>query len=50
MDFEIKDLEIIDAENSIRSNTTPSNPTTIQGNSVILNELHKENEETQNKL
>ena len=50
MDFEIKDLEIIDAENSIRSPATPSHPSINQGNSLILNELHKENEETQNKL
>ena len=50
MDFEIKDLEIIDAENSLRSPTSQSNPPAVQVNSVILNELHKENEETQNKL
>jgi chromosome segregation ATPase len=51
MDFEIKDLEIIDAENSrtVMAATT-SNHAATQANSIILNELHKENEETQNKL
>ena len=50
MDFEINDLEIIDAENSLKAGTQNRTSLTPQGNSVILNELHKENEETQNKL
>ncbi|MBY0553387.1 hypothetical protein K2P97_02585 [bacterium] len=52
MDFEIKDLEIIDAENSTAKYARPA-PAEINNtvsNSLILNELHKENEELQNKL
>ena len=51
MEFEFKDLEIIEAEKSLnqKSETIIENPATMQ-NSLILNELHKENEELQNKL
>lgn len=47
MDFEIKDLEIID---STQAQTATENTKTSVPNSIILNELHKENEEMQNKL
>ena len=50
MDFEISDLEILDAENSLKSDNTQKSTGHQQANSIILNELHKENEETQNKL
>ena len=51
MDFEFKDLEIIEAEKSLKyqTETLTENPTNMQ-NSLILNELHKENQELQNKL
>lgn len=51
MDFEFKDLEIIEAEKSLsqKNEAIIENPATMQ-NSLILNELHKENEELQNKL
>ncbi|MCC2679019.1 MAG: hypothetical protein K0R29_1595 [Pseudobdellovibrio sp.] len=47
MEFEIKDLEIIDSNRE-----TPSTISQASGNSnsIILNELHKETEELQNKL
>jgi hypothetical protein len=47
MEFEIKDLEIIDSNRE-----TPSTISHASGNSnsIILNELHKETEELQNKL
>lgn len=51
MEFEFKDLEIVEAEKSLnqKNETMIENPATMQ-NSLILNELHKENEELQNKL
>lgn len=51
MEFEFKDLEIVEAEKSLnqQNETIIENPATMQ-NSLILNELHKENEELQNKL
>lgn len=51
MEFEFKDLEIVEAEKSLnqQNETINENPATMQ-NSLILNELHKENEELQNKL
>lgn len=51
MEFEIRDLEILDAENSLvqQSIGSNNNPTHLP-NSIILNELHKETEELQNKL
>jgi hypothetical protein len=53
MDFEIKDVEILEADsfakNSLRGHTTSETNTNFP-NSIILNELHKENEELQNKL
>lgn len=50
MDFEIKDLDMIDPENT--QNAANSNKTSgiATGNSIILNELHKEVEESQSKL
>jgi hypothetical protein len=47
MEFEIKDLEIIDSSRDTQPG--PVNAATIP-NSIILNELHKETEELQNKL
>lgn len=51
MEFEIKDLEILDAGKHERQLTTEniSNQSHVP-NSIILNELHKENEELQAKL
>ena len=42
MDFEISDLEILDAENSLKSDNTQKSTGHQQANSIILNELHKE--------
>lgn len=52
MEFEFKDLEMVEAEKSLspHSQFTGNEPNTNLPNSVILNELHKENEELQNKL
>lgn len=51
MEFGIKDLEIVDAEKSLNQQNKSSNESAaIMTNSIILNELHKENEELQNKL
>lgn len=52
MDFEIKDLDIIDGSQtqSEHKNSQRSLMNTTAQNSLILNELHKENEELQNKL
>lgn len=48
MEFEIKDLDIIDSANHGHAGT-PS-PAITNPNSIILNELHKETEELQAKL
>lgn len=51
MEFEIKDLDILDAEKSLnQQNKFTDEATAVMSNSIILNELHKENEELQNKL
>lgn len=51
MDFEFKDLEMIEAEQSLNHQTQSiSENNTILPNSLILNELHKENEELHGKL
>lgn len=52
MEFEFKDLEMVEAEKSLspQSQFTDNEPNMNLPNSVILNELHKENEELQNKL
>lgn len=54
MDFEMNDLEIIDANKFAPSTQTSSATTPAShqnnSNSMIVNELHKEIEETQNKL
>ncbi len=53
MEFEIKDLEIIDGDNRSHQRSFDSSQNTMPPslpNSIILNELHKENEELQNKL
>lgn len=56
MDFEIKDLEILDggstgaATGSSDTGTHTSAMNTLTSNSLILAELYKENEELQNKL
>ena len=51
MDFEIKDLEIIESENQHRQLITESTSTGVNvSKSLILNELSKENEELQNKV
>lgn len=55
MDFGLKDLEILDSPANLssfeqpHSNTQPTSSLTAN-NSLILNEIHKENEELQNKL
>jgi hypothetical protein len=53
MDFKIEDLQILDSDsitnNPLRNNTTSEISTTVS-NSIILTEIHKENEELQNKL
>lgn len=49
MEFEIKDLEIIDANTAILKNDNAATQAHIP-NSLILNELTKEAEELQNKL
>ena len=49
MEFEIKDLEILDANTAILKNDNAVNQAHIP-NSIILNELTKEAEELQNKL
>lgn len=49
MDFEIKDLDIID-HNSTQANTSLTRDNSLIQNSIILKELHAENEELQNKL
>ena len=50
MEFEIKDLEIIDSNTAVLKNDPTQSAQTHVPNSVILNELSKENEELQNKL
>ena len=50
MEFEFKDLEMIEAEKSLSHQSTQAEPNINLPNSLILNELHKENEELQNKL
>lgn len=51
MEFEIKDLDILDAEKSLnQQDKFTGEATAVMTNSIILNELHKENEELQNKL
>lgn len=55
MDFEIKDLEIIDSEKPLQTQTTFTRNSTADAaqalsNSIIMNELQKETEELQNKL
>lgn len=50
MEFEFKDLEIVEAEKSLTQNEPKSENITTMQNSLILNELHKENQELQNKL
>lgn len=47
MEFEIKDLEIIDSNRDTASTVSYAN---TAPNSIILNELHKETEELQTKL
>jgi len=47
MEFEIKDLEIIDSN---RESPSAISQASGNSNSIILNELHKEAEELQNKL
>jgi hypothetical protein len=52
MDFELKNLEMIENSTNMTSSTTISSvsPEVIKTQSLILNELQKENEELQNKL
>lgn len=54
MEFEMNDLEIIDASKYASEDSTLKSGTTFTpqntSNSLIINELHKEIEETQNKL
>ena len=50
MEFEIKDLEIIDNRTSISLDNIETNSPAAQSTSLILNELHRETEELQNKL
>jgi hypothetical protein len=52
MDFELKNLEMIENSTNTTSSTTGSSisPEVIKTQSLILNELQKENEELQNKL
>jgi exonuclease SbcC len=50
MEFEIKDLEIIDSNTAVLKNDPTHSLQSHIPNSVILSELAKENEELQNKL
>ncbi len=48
MDFEFKNLEMIETNHQIENVSTPH--IQLKSQSLILNELHKENDELQNKL